>query len=310
LWFLSLAALSPSLALYLKAQQEPHLRVDVGLVNASVSVRDAGGSYITGLTRDDFEVFEDGVPQNIQFFEAGADSPLTIGLLEDASDSQDRFNHRHRRDTDAFLREVLRPDDRAFLIGFGDYVRLVAELTSSPQAIERFLQQYDHHPRNFPVLGEDEERHGGTALFDAVFFSARRKMKLVDGRKALLVFSDGEDNSSVRSLTTAIEAAQGADALVYAIRYTEVRHHELSPVNLKGMAAMKRLAEETGGRDFDAGAVEMREVFTQIGAELRSLYEIAYTSNNPVPDGAFRKIEIRARNSRYKVRARAGYTAR
>jgi Ca-activated chloride channel family protein len=294
----------------LPAQEEPRLRVDVGLVNVSFSVRNADGAYIDGLTRSDFEVLEDGVPQKIQFFDTSGQSPLTVGLIEDFSDSQDHFNRQHRRDTQEFLHEVLLPADRAFLTCFGDHVRLVADPTNSPEAIDRFRRAYDRHPLDFPVLGDDEERHGGTALFDAVFFSARNKMRLASGRKALLIFSDGEDNSSVRSLSTAIEAAQGADALAYAIRYTEVKHHVPSPQNLKGMASMKRLAEETGGRDFDATALEMKDVFLQIGRELRSLYELAYTPTNPARDGQFRKITIRARDPSFRVRARTGYSAR
>jgi Ca-activated chloride channel family protein len=291
-------------------QEEPHLRVNVGLVNVTFSVRNADGAFIDGLTRNDFEVLEDGVPQSIKFFGTRNDVPLTIGLMEDASGSQDHFNHRHRRDTHAFLAQTMRPGDQVFLTCFGDRVRLVADLTDSPQTIDRSLPEFDHHPRKFPILGDDEERHGGTALFDAIFFSARGKMKPASGRKAMLVFSDGEDNSSERSLETAIEAAQGADSLVYTIRYTEVKHHVLSPLNLRGLGAMKRLADETGGRGFDAAALNTRDVFGEIGRELRSLYELAYTSTKPARDGAFRSIEVRCREKRYRVRARTGYYAR
>jgi Ca-activated chloride channel family protein len=291
-------------------QQEPHLRVDVGLVNVSFSVRDADGAYIEGLTRDDFEVLEDGVPQQIQFFDPRGDSALTVGLIEDFSDSQDHFNRQHRRDTLEFLHDVLRPADQAFVTCFGDHVRLVAHLTNAPEAIGRDLRDYDRHPRNFPILGDDEERHGGTALFDAIFFSARILLKPAAGRKALLVFSDGEDNSSNGSLSSAIEAAQGADSLVYAIRYTEMKHRVPSPANLKGIAAMKRLADETGGRDFDAAGMEMKDVFLQIGRELRSQYELAYQPAHATRDGGFRTIEIRPRNPRFRVRARVGYFAR
>jgi VWFA-related protein len=135
-------------------------------------------------------------------------------------------------------------------------------------------------------------------------------MKPAAGRKALLVFSDGEDNSSNRSLSTAIEAAQSTDSLVYAIRYTGMEHHVLSTANLKGIAAMKRLADETGGRVFDAASMEMKDVFLQIGRELRSQYELAYKPAHAARDGSFRTIQIRPRNPRFRVRARAGYFAR
>ncbi len=312
-WFLSAGVsaglLWGALLLTMRAapQEEPHLRVDVGLVNVTFSVRHPDGTFVPGLTKDDFEVLEDGVPQTIRFFGTRYDLPLSVGLVEDFSPSQDRFNRNHRRDTQAFLKQVLGEKDNAFLVCFGDNIRLVSDLTNDMPAIDQAMLDYDRHPKRFPTLGPPTDRFGGTALFDAIFFSARLKMKPLSGRKALLVFSDGEDNSSDLSLSTAIEAAQGADALVYGIRYTEVKHHKLSKENVKGMTAMKRLSTETGGVDFDANETEMSAVFNQIGQELRSLYELAYTSTDPARDGRFRKIEIRARQGGLKVRARAGY---
>ena len=250
LWYLSAALL---LAAPANPQEEPHLRVEVGLVNVTFSVRHADGAYVQGLTRDDFEIFEDGIPQTVQFFGTRYDLPLSVGLVEDFSPSQDRFNRSHRRDTQAFLTQVLGPKDKAFLVCFGDHVRLVSDFTNDISAINEAMETYDRHPKRFAILGPLADRSGGTALFDAIFFSARLKMKPVSGRKAMLVFSDGEDNSSELSLGTAIEAAQGADALVYGIRYTEIKHHKLSTDNAKGIAAMKRLSAETGGMDFDAG---------------------------------------------------------
>ena len=304
LWFLSPALLAAALAV---AQDEPHLRVDVGLVNVTFSVRHPDGTFAQGLTKDDFEILEDGVPQTIQFFGTRYDLPLSVGLVEDFSPSQDRFNRSHRRDTQAFLKQVLGEKDKAFLVCFGDRVRLVSDLTNDVPGIDDAMQAYDKHPKRFPILGPATDRFGGTALFDAVFFSARLKMKPVSGRKTMLVFSDGEDNSSELSLSTAIEAAQGADALVYGIRYTEVKHHKLSEENVKGMAAMKRLSAETGGVDFDANETNMTTVFDQIGQELRSLYELAYTSTDSARDGRFRRIEIRAKQEGLKVRSRSGY---
>lgn len=290
--------------------KEIRLRVDVGLVNAAFSVRDGNGTFVSGLTKDDLEVFEDGVRQRIEFFGKNSDLPLTLGLIEDFSGSQDKFVKKHRKDTQAFLRTVLRPSDKVFLVCFGNHVRLASDLTDSPSRIDRAIAAFDHDPRKFPFLGEDEKREGGTALFDAVFFASRNKMRSQMGRKAFIVMSDGEDNSSQRSLATAIEAAQGADALVYAIRYTELSHGRVTPINRQGIEAMRKLAEETGGRDFDASKTDVREAFNQIGEELRSLYELAYTSSNQTRDGSFRRIEIRARQKEFKVRARMGYFAR
>jgi Ca-activated chloride channel family protein len=292
------------------AQDEPPLRVDVGLVNVAFSARGPDGKFIQNLTREEVEVFEDGVPQEIKFFGTRSDLPLTVGLLEDFSASQDKFNRKHSSDTEKFLKQVIHPGDGAFLVCFGNHVRLVSDLTSSAEAIQKAMHEFDRHPSRFPLLGPPEKRFGGTALFDAVFFAARNRMKALTGRKAMLVFSDGEDNASERGLGTAIEAAEGADALVYSVRYTEVKHKKLSKENIAGMADMKRLAAETGGREFDAGNIEMSEVFDEIGQELRSLCELAYTPANREHDGRFRHIEVRARRPGVTIRARLGYFPR
>ncbi len=299
-----------SLGVSAAAQAPLQIHVDVGLVNVAFSVRDLSGAFVSGLQADDFEVLEDGVPQAVRFFGASGGLPLTVGLVEDFSPSQDRFNRKHRRDTQDFLESVIRPGDQTFLVCFGDNARLVAALGVPPADWESALRRYDRHPGQFPILGDPEKREGGTALFDALFFSARGQMKGLPGRKALLVFSDGEDNSSLRGISAAVEAAQGADALIFSVRTTVLKHSAFTTINQAGVEAMRRLAVETGGRDFDATALDMHTVFLQIGEELRSLYELAYTSTSPRRDGRFRRVEIRSRKPGLEVRARTGYFAK
>jgi len=130
------------------------------------------------------------------------------------------------------------------------------------------------------------------------------------GRRALIVFSDGEDNSSAHHMMDAIETAQSGDARVFAMRYTERRHGQLTARNKYGTSVMARIARETGGADFDARQGDIRTWFRQIGEDLRSSYELAYVSTNPVRDGSFRKIVIRTKRAVCSVRSKTGYFAR
>ena len=292
-----------------QAQEQPHIRVDVNLVNVAFSVRDARGGLSTNLTRDDFEALEDGVPQKIAFFARSGDVPLTLGLIVDFSGSQDHFLKPHHRDLQTFLKDVMGPRDQAFLVCFGNHLRLVSELSGSITQLIDGLQQFDHKHRDFPELGPpDEDRESGTAFYDSIYYSITEKLATVaTARKALILFGDGEDNSSSHHMMDAIEAAQSHDVLVYAIRYTQRSHRRLTARNKYGTSVMARVARETGGADYDALASNLGSSFQQIGEELRSLYELAYVTTNPVRDGSFRKIVIRSKQSGFTVRSKTGY---
>jgi Ca-activated chloride channel family protein len=193
------------------AAQEP-IRVDVNLVNVAFTVRDAKGNLATDLTRDDFEVLEDGVPQKISYFARSADVPLTLGLVMDMSGSQQAFMKPHRRDLGTFLKEVMEPRDRAFLVCFGNHIRVVADLTPQPSNILDGLTSFEKGERKFPEFDGNEIRELGTAFYDALFLSIRERMRVQSsGRRVLLVFSDGEDNASAHHMMEVIEAAQTDD---------------------------------------------------------------------------------------------------
>src|SRR5579871_1781731 len=187
--FLAVAAL---------AQEPPHIKVNVHLVNVTFSVRNESGLSPADLTKNDFEVFEDGVAQNISFFSRSADIPLTLGLIVDASGSQEHFVKQHHHDLQTFLKDVLKPADRAFLVCFGNHIRLVSDFTSSSSDLLDELKHYEKDYRHFDELGPaDEDREGGTAFYDAIYYAASQKLADgANGRKALIIFSDGEDNSS------------------------------------------------------------------------------------------------------------------
>src|ERR1700751_288341 len=255
--------------------QEP-VRVNVRLVNVAFSARDSRGALVENLTKDDVEVFEDAVPQKISFFAHSVDVPLTLGLIVDFSGSQDQFSKQHQHDLEVFLKDILGPKDRVFMICFGNHLRLVSDFSQSgPELIDR-LKLYQRSNKHFPDLGPKEDRELGTAFYDSIYYSVTEKLANESGRRGLLVFSDGEDNSSSHDMMTAIEAAQAANVLVFTIRYTEKMRGKLTARNKYGIRVMDRVAKETGGQHIDAEATDPKTYFRQIAEELRSSYELAY----------------------------------
>ncbi len=289
------------------------IHVDVQLVNMGFSVRDAQGRLVSGLKQADFEVTEDGVPQKIAFFARSDEIPLSLGLLVDISGSQGSFVKQHARDLKAFLNGVLSPRDRAFLVCFASRPRLVTEYSASGKDLVDALDGYEalHDKSRYPILGPMEIPAGGTVFYDSIYYSAAQMFQNVQGRRrALIVFSDGEDNASAHHMLDAIEAAQTNDVLLFCLRYTEIKNGRLNSRNKYGTSVMARLALETGGADFDAKAKDLSEHFREIGDELRSSYELAYHSTNPERDQMFRKVKISVKQPGLAVRAKTGYYAR
>jgi len=289
--------------------QEP-IRVKVDLVNVSFSVRDSRGALVDNLTKDDFEVLEDAVPQKIAFFSRSTDVPLTLGLIVDASGSQEHYSKQHKHDLEVFLQDVLGPKDRAYMLCFGNHLRLVSDFTQSSAEILDGLTRFEHDEKHFPELGPRESRDMGTAFYDSIFYSVAEKLANEKGRRALLIFSDGEDNSSSHDMMTAIETAQGANVTIFSIRYTEREHGKLTARNKYGISVMDRIAKETGGTAFDAEVVDPHTYFHEIGEALRSSYDLAYYPTNPIKDDSFRKIVIRPKRDELHVRSKTGYFSR
>jgi Ca-activated chloride channel family protein len=290
--------------------QEP-LRVKVSLVSVTFSVRDARGALQENLTKDDFNIFEDAVPQNIAFFARSADLPLTLGLIVDISGSQDHFSKQHQHDLEVFLKDVLGSKDRVFLICFGNHVRLASDFTNDPSQILAGIKGCAHRPGDFPELGPKEERELGTAFYDSIYYSVTEKMAGAEnGRRALLVFSDGEDNSSSHDMMTTIESSQSENVPVFAIRYTEKEHGKLTARNKYGISVMGRIAKETGGAEFDAEAMDPHSYFRLIEEELRSSYELGYYPATPAADDTFRKVAVRPKQAGLAVRSKTGYFPR
>jgi Ca-activated chloride channel family protein len=283
------------------------IRVDVNLVTVAFTVRDANGALVDNLTKDDFEIVEDTVPQKVAYFARSADVPLTLGLIVDASGSQDHFAKKHQGDLEVFLKEVLATKDRVFLVGFGNHVRLINDFSHSGTELMESWKRYEKETQKFPEIGPPESRDLGTAFYDSIYYPVTEKLAKEDGRRALLMFSDGEDNSSSHDMMTAIEAAQGDNVVVYTIRYTERRHGKLTARNQYGMRVMDRIAKETGGAAVDGEMTDPHTYFHQIAGELRTSYELAYYPTNANKDESFRKIVIRAKREGLKVRSKTGY---
>lgn len=296
------------------AQDIPVFKSETHLIDTTVSVHDANGGLVQDLTKDDVSILEDGVPQTIQFFSHADQLPLSIGLIVDVSGSQEKFLKKHEHDIADFLKQTLTPQDKAFAVCFGNSLRLVTDWSAGAindqAAILAALHSFDKGDRDFPILGPKEDRELGTALNDAVFFATTEKMADIhQRRKVLVVFSDGEENSSEHDLIDAIEAAQNADVLVYAIRYTELEHGKMNARDRYGMRELDHLTAQTGGKSYDSHSMKVSQAFAEISGELRSLYAVAYHSTNPAHDGTFRKVVIQPKRPNIVLRARTGYYA-
>ena len=215
------------------------MSVDVKVVTLPVTVRDNHGQIVRNLTKDDFLLEEDGHPQTIRYFAQEANLPLTLGLLVDTSLSQRNVLDQERTASKSFLDQMLTgAKDQAFLIHFDREVELLQDLTSSRDKLQSALALLqasrddrdsggggESSPDSHPGGSRGMHDGGGTLLYDAVFLASDELMKKQQGRKALIILSDGVDRGSKESLRSAIEAAQRADTVVYSIFFAD-KHHE------------------------------------------------------------------------------------
>jgi len=297
----------------------PTFKTSTSLVNLFFNVKDKHGLLIPHLTKDDFQVFEDGKPQTIKYFATETDQPLTLGILIDSSASQTRVLEMEKEVGADFLRQVLTDKDMAFVIGFDVNVDLLQDFTSSVKELRDALNRARINSGGTgggppglgggPIPTSDNPR--GTLLYDAIWLGAHDKLASEVGRKALIVLTDGEDQGSQESIKSAVEAAQKADTMVYVILCADRGFYSSGGMNYGGDRAMRDLARDTGARAIEAGNDErkIKAAFDQISAELRSQYNIGYISTNTKFDGSFRKVEIKAKQKDYKTQACSGYYA-
>jgi len=292
------------------------LKVNVDVVQLFFNVKDKKGALIPGLTKDDFEVFEDGHRQTIKYFTAESNLPLTLGILIDSSGSQQRVLGMEQEVGADFLNQILREKDMAFVISFDVNVDLLQDFTNSTKLLRAALNKARINTGggggSIPGLGggpvPTSGMPKGTLLYDAIYLASHDELSHEVGRKAMIILSDGEDQGSQLKIKDAIEAAQKADAIVYVLLIADRGFY--GGFGYSGDSEMKKLTFETGGRVIEVGNKydKLKEAFNQISQELRSQYNIGYTSTNPKHDGTFRKVEIRSKKS-YKIQSRNGYYA-
>ena len=227
----------------LRAQEQPKISVEVKVVNVMATVRDKHGKIVTNLAKDDFVLEEDGHPQTITYFSRESDLPLTLGLLVDTSLSQRRVLEQERNASYSFLDNMLREKDLAFVIHFDREVELLQDLTSSRKKLESALGLLEEPSSSGGSGGSGGRRGGfgggGTLLYDGVYLASNEVMKKQQGRKAIIILSDGVDTGSKESLVTAIESAQRADTVVYSILFADEESHG-SPGGFGGLGGMGR----------------------------------------------------------------------
>jgi len=322
------------------------ITVNAQLVNLPVIVRDKKGALVQNLTKADFALSVDGHPQTIRYFDKDNDLPLTLGLLVDTSGSVRSALEDERTASEAFLDQMMnapagRTPDQAFLIQFAHEAELLQALTSSRPKLREALNQVGTTPpdeRNdqngnnsggYGHRGGGRHFGGGTTLYDAIFLASEDLMKKQQGRKALVVLTDGEDRGSQETLASAVAAAQRAETVVYAIYFKGEQHsygghgggfggrggfpggggQRGGESHVDGKKVLEQITGQTGGRMFEvSGKQTFAAIYTQIAEELRSQYRLGYTPDTTTAAEGFHKIDLTTPNDRKLfVQTRDGY---
>jgi VWFA-related protein len=332
--------------------------VDVKVVTLPVTVRDKKGKIVENLTKDDFELQEDGKPQTVRYFNQENNLPLTVGLLVDTSMSERDNIDRERSASRSFLDQMItRPVDRAFVIHFDREVELLQDLTSDRGKLEKAVGEIDTQSQVESIdqssggqgqgQGRSHGQHGGgTQLYDAIFLACDEITKKQTGRKAIVVLTDGEDRGSRETLNEAIESAERAETVVYTIYIGGHEDHDYSQnpgmgrgggypgggypggrypggypggypgsyprggqnsPTPSGKKILQRIADETGGRYFEAKKKEsVDDIYAQIAEELRTQFVLGYTPPKDQQAG-YHSIRLNTKKKDEFVQTRQGY---
>jgi VWFA-related protein len=272
----------------------PTVRVRSDEVNVVFTVVDKDGNFVRNLKQDQFRIVDNNrPPRQVMNFAAQTNLPLQVGLLIDASNSiRDRFQF-EKDSASEFLYGIIRPkSDRAFVMAFDEKWDVTQDFTNDLDKLRNGVKAI--------------RAGGGTALWDAIYFACRDKLMKEPAttavRRAIVVVSDGEDNQSHVYRDEAIDMAQRAEVIVYAISTTLVETHT------KGNDNLKALAEATGGRVFLSTKLDdVVAAFAGIQEELRSQYSVSYRPDGFIANGQFRPIRILTDSKKYKVRTKKGY---
>jgi Ca-activated chloride channel family protein len=277
-------------------QDESTFRVNVRLVNVFTTVTDSRGAPVADLTKDDFRLLEDGIPQTIKVFEKESAIPLSIALAIDTSPSTLRDFKLEVSSARKFVHSILRAEDRLSVFEVTENVDQLIHFTSDMRTIEH---------------GIDALRTGpGTSIYDAIFLCSDALLDR-EGRKVLVLITDGGDTTSKADYNSALRRAQQAEAIVYSIIVVPVEAD--AGRNLGGEHALIQISKDTGGKYYYAeGEQQLDEAFRKISDELRTQYLIAFYPNRRVSDSPFRRIQVELNKKDpegrpYQVRHRAGY---
>lgn len=277
-------------------EAETRITLDVTRVNVLFTVTDKKGRFITDLGKDDFDIVENKKQQTIQEFTAESDLPLRLAVLVDTSNSIRTEFKFEQEAAIRFMQSVLRPNaDRMMLVGFDSAVSLVSDLTNDMRALEKGIRSM--------------RPGGGTSVYDAIYFAAKDKLMLDQPRdkfrRAMILISDGDDTESRYTRDQALEMAQKADVVIYAISTNTKRDDQ------DGDKVLKYLTEETGGQAFFPFKVEdLDQSFENIANELRHQYNIFYRPEPLKTDGLYHPVQVRTKSRKdVVVRARKGYYA-
>lgn len=319
------------------------ITVNASLVNLPVIVRDKKGAIIQNLTKSDFALSVDGHPQTIRYFDKDSDLPLTLGLLVDVSGSVRSALGEEQSASEAFLDQMLRstPDaapraptptpDKAFLIQFAHETELLRNLTSSHAKLREALNELGTAPPDQATNdgsnsggsygGRGGHRGGGgTTLYDAIYLAGNDLMQKQQGRKAIVVLTDGEDRGSKETLASAVAAAQRAETVVYAIYFKGEQHGygggrgggfgghgggfpgggypgggggRGGEEHVDGKKVLEQITGETGGRMFEiSGKNNFAAIYSQIAEELRSQYRLGFTPDAAGAEEGLHRVDL------------------
>lgn len=290
-----------------KKEEEDTIRINSDLVTVVTTISKKSPTVPLNLSREDFEILEDGVPQDIANFARDADQPLNLVMLFDCSLSVTQKFNFERKAASKFFERVIRPQDRAALFSVSTDVTVVQDFTNKMPLLLNGMKQL--------------KAQGATSLYDAIYL-ASDYLKAAQGRRVIVIVSDGGDTTSNKGLLDALKNAQQSDVVVYSV-YTGNFGFSQNLRDLAGERALETLATETGaelfrpkatpgtqGEDTDEQSLkELDLAFSSLAEQLRTQFILGFFSTNEKRDGAFRKLTVKVKKPGFTARSRAGYYA-
>src|SRR5688500_10616962 len=300
------------------------IKVETNLTNIFFTAADKHKRFVSNLKAEDIRVFEDGQEQDIFTFQTNIDLPLSLAILIDTSASEERTLPDLKEAARAFLENLLRNKDEAAIVSFTGETTLEQGFSGNLERLRRAIDRVEFIPPSGyigggvvvngtpPISGENQALAGSTAIWDAVWATSEELISTSaeHTRRAIILLTDGVDTSSRMKMHDAIERAQKADALIYAICIGDRYYFNVHE------GSLRKIAEQTGGRAyFPRHEQDLRDAFVQIQRDLREQYLVAYSPINKARDGSYRKIEIQLLNpalkqQNLKLNYRAGYFAK